>query len=150
MKPSIADTARAYLFPSIATVCSAQVLMLLAMVLFQVPESVFQGPTFRFGMVLAVAVSIVSLRRRARRAFHLAHRRGDVRMHALSSAMSVAISSASAATAEPLDARRQLCASVAAASPHRALVVLYLQFRRIPFVIESRDCAFPAASAHHA
>ncbi|WP_347558184.1 hypothetical protein [Robbsia sp. KACC 23696] len=165
MKPSIADTVRAYLLPAVATVCSAQVAMLFAMLLLDTPESVFQGPLFRCGIGLAIMVAIVSVRRRAGRAFHAATRNGTVRMrHARASsgrsADAIAVRPStlvagavpSIADTHPVSKTTASDAyvSVLASCPERALVVLYLQFRRLPFAIESGERSYTAPSVRHA
>lgn len=166
MKPSIADTARAYLLPAVATVCAAQVVMLLAMLLLETPESVFQGPTFRYGVALAMVVSIISLRRRAGRAFDAAQRNGDVTLRTMPMMREARSSDRQALPLTPVaGARPSDClddafsttsrgprtyVSVAASCPERTLVVLYLQFRRLPYAIEPRKRGYAAAAGHHA
>jgi hypothetical protein len=165
MKPSMADTARAYLLPAVATVCSAQVAMLLTMLLLEVPERAFQGPTFRCGVALAVVVSIVSLRRRAGRAFAMAKRNGEVKLRSTSAADERSAESQGQRSTHSVDRYALRSADVgltpaprepvsyigvAASCKERTLVVLYLQFRRLPFAIESRERGYANAAGQHA
>jgi hypothetical protein len=80
MKSSTIEQLRAYLFIASVTAALIQVSVLLTMLVFRFPESVFMLPVFRLGMLALVVGTVLVVRARSRSAFTSAVASGHVSM----------------------------------------------------------------------
>ncbi len=116
MKPATVDMLRAHLMTAAMAAICIDVLVVLALLLFGIPDQAFQSAWFRWLAVGVIACAVVTTRSLACREFGRA------------------VASRHATYRSP----RSSVVWLASDCPRRRLVVLHLRFSRIPFVSVDR------------